>query len=249
MFDLANFSLKEMTECGAAVRKLGVSATSFEEAAKRIVTYLYTHLIDRHTLQPACPLVRFFKTHPFKELDPDLQRFAVGRLEQRPEYTITKCFTLMATAGELPEWNKRALSRRFKAIPILGDSFVAQFPMFSQLITQFGMDLHALLKPGSNLLVDSQETTFNVFYVPRALDSPFVPGQQQFVIPFKITSVLGFGSLLPSGELFAVILFSKVSIARETAELFKTLALCAKVAVLPFDGGAIFNPKGMSQTA
>jgi hypothetical protein len=51
--------------------------------------------------------------------------------------------------------------------------------------------------------------------------------------------VLGFGSLLPSAEIFAVIVFSKVPIAREIADRFQTLALCAKIALLPFDRNAI----------
>jgi len=52
--------------------------------------------------------------------------------------------------------------------------------------------------------------------------------------------VLGFGGILPSGNLFVIIIFSAVELARETADLFKTLALSVKLAVLPFDGKAIF---------
>ncbi|MGH7231939.1 MAG: hypothetical protein ACREJU_11365 [Nitrospiraceae bacterium] len=240
VFDLARFSLKEMTECGAAIRKLGVKAASFEEVAQQIVRYLYMHLIDAATGYPACALVRLFKTHPFGDLNDELQRFAVQKLGGQPSSFTTKCFTLMATAGDLPEWNDRTCSRRFKAIPIGGDRFVAQFPMFSQLMTQFGVDLHALLTPRGNLLMDAHETTFNVFYVANAVGSPYVPGQEQFVVPFGIKSVLGFGSLLPSGEIFATILFSKISINTDTADLFRTLALYTKLSILPFDGRVIF---------
>ncbi len=52
--------------------------------------------------------------------------------------------------------------------------------------------------------------------------------------------MLGFGGVLSSGELFAVIMFSKVSIPRETAESFRGLAPSAKEAVQPFVGGAVF---------
>jgi hypothetical protein len=47
--------------------------------------------------------------------------------------------------------------------------------------------------------------------------------------------------LLPSGEIFAVILFSKVTIPREVADRFQTLALCAKIALLPFEQDAAFS--------
>jgi hypothetical protein len=60
------------------------------------------------------------------------------------------------------------------------------------------------------------------------------------VIPHGIRSVLGFGGVLPSGDLFAMILFSRVRIPREIAELFKTLSLNVKVALLPFVDRRVF---------
>ena len=103
--------------------------------------------------------------------------------------------------------------------------------------------MHAatVLRPEPDLLVDLEQTTFNVFHVANAVGSPYVPAQDQFVLPYHIKSVLGFGGLLPSGELFAVILFSKVEIPRQTAEMFRTLALSIKVAILPFSGGPLFS--------
>ena len=46
----------------------------------------------------------------------------------------------------------------------------------------------------------------------------------EFVIPFGIRSVLGFGGMLPSGNVFAVILFAQIHVPRDIAEFFKTLA-------------------------
>ena len=91
------------------------------------------------------------------------------------------------------------------------------------------------------LMMDAEQRTYNVFYVPEARGSPHIPAQTDFVVPVGIRSVLGFGGLLPPGDLFAVILFSKVPIPRQTSELFKPLALSAKVAVLPFATGPIFG--------
>ena len=39
---------------------------------------------------------------------------------------------------------------------------------------------------------------------------------------------------------FVIIMFIRASLPPETAEVFRTLALSVKVAVLPFDGKAIF---------
>jgi len=240
MYNLTQFSLKEMTECGAALRKMGDGAHGFEDAAARIVQYLYRNLLDG-VGQPACALVRLFKTHPYRGIGPQLQEFAAKKLSTGTINPSQKCFVLGASAGEQPEWNNRSYSVRFKAIPLAGDQFVAQFPMFSQLLTQFGIDLHSFLQPGSNLLVNEKETTFNVFYVPEAAGSRYIPLQDEFVRPYAIRSVLGFGTALPSGEIFAVILFAKIHIPREIADLFQTLALCSKVALLPFDSDGVFN--------
>jgi hypothetical protein len=148
-----------------------------------------------------------------------------------------KCLTLFGTAGERPEWNERGRSRHYRSIPLTGNQSVAQFPMVLQLLQQLGVEAESKTEPLSDLLVDRVEHTLNVFHVAEAKGSPFVPAQEEFVIPFGIESVLGFGGVLPSKEFFAVILFSKQKISRETAELFKPLAMSIKLALLPFDGG------------
>lgn len=63
----------------------------------------------------------------------------------------------------------------------------------------------------------------------EAVGSPYIPAQSKFIIPMGIRSVLGFGGMLPTGNLFTVILFAKTPIPRETAEASKTLALNVKI--------------------
>ena len=99
-----------------------------------------------------------------------------------------------------------------------------------------------VIAPSPDLLIDLHERTYNVFHIPTAAESPYIPAQDEFARPFQIQSVLGFGGILPSGDLMTIILFSKCPIQRETAELFKPLALNAKMAVLPFDQKTIFTP-------
>jgi hypothetical protein len=90
-------------------------------------------------------------------------------------------------------------------------------------------------------LLGLEERKLNVFHVPEAVGSPYIPAQESFVIPCGVKSVQGFGGLLPSGNLFAIIMFSKVEISSSTAEKFKTLASNVKSALLPFDGKAVFG--------
>ena len=249
MSDLLNFSLREMTECSSVLRSLGAGAASMEETANRIVRYLYDHLRDPETGQRSCALVRCYKTHPFGELDAGLQTFARALLGDHPESPTMSCLTLLATVGDRPEWNSRATSRGHKAIPLPGERVITQFPMISQLVNQFGLEVSALLKPAPALMVDIAQKTYNVFYVPEAAGSPYIPAQEDFVKPLSIASALGFGGLLPCGSLFAIILFAKTHIPHETAEMFRTLALSAKIALLPFVGAAVFSEPGGSSCA
>jgi len=105
---------------------------------------------------------------------------------------------------------------------------------------QFGLDVNAVIQPDPLLIMEMEQKSYNVFHVAEAEGSPYVPAQADFVVPFRVRSVVGFGGMLPSGDLFAVIAFVRVPMARETGDLFKTLALGIKVAVLPFSNGPVF---------
>jgi hypothetical protein len=236
MFDLTHFSLRDMTECGARLRKCGDGAGGMAEAADRIVRYLFENLGDPATHEQACVLVRFFKTCDYGGLPEHLRRFADGMLSCQPVSATMKCLTLLSTAGIKPEWNRVASSTGHQAIPLVSEQLVAQAPMIANLITQFGLDIRTVLHPHPEMFTDLTPHNFNVFHVPEALDCSYVPAQKEFVVPFGVRSVLGFGGLLPPMSLFAVILFSRVGIPRATAELFRTLSLCVRVAVLPFAG-------------
>ena len=241
MFDLANFTLADLTHNLATLRKLGGGVESMEETANRMVRYLYDSLVVKETGKRSCALVRLFVTQPYGMLDDELQTLARKMLGGVPESPVPKCLVLLGTAGDQPEWNVRKQSMGHQVIPLPSEQIVSSIPMISQLINQLGVDVSWVLPPTPRMMLTGEQKTFNVFHVPDALGSPYIPAQNGFVIPFHIKSVLGFGGLLPSGELFAVILFSRTYIPHETAMLFKPHALAIKAALLPFDrDGAIF---------
>ena len=105
--------------------------------------------------------------------------------------------------------------------------------MISQLIRQIGLNISTVLRPDPALMLDPAKATYNVFYVPEANGSPYIVAQEDFVRRYGIASVVGFGGLAGSGELLATILFSKVRIPPEVAELFKIIGLNARIAMLP----------------
>jgi len=232
--NLFNFSIKEMMSSGKVLRNIGSKAASMEEVAERIVRYFFDLLVDEKG-ERAASLVRFFKTHPYGELDEELQQFARKMLGREPASAAMKCLVLLGTAGEEAAWNSRRRSQGHQAIPLPSEEAIQQIPMIYNLIRQLGLETSALIQPDPKLLLDMAQREFSVFHIADARNSPYIPAQQEFVSPCGIRSVLGFGGLLPSGEIFAVILFLKVSISREMAELFTTLSLNVKLALLPFE--------------
>ncbi|MFO0775842.1 MAG: PAS domain-containing sensor histidine kinase [Nitrospiraceae bacterium] len=235
VFDLADFSVRDMAECGALLRACGRQAGSLQEVVQELTQFLLHRFCAPGTTDPQCVLVRGFVTQPFSRLDPTERALAEKGLGRSPRSPDMKCLTLMGSSGIQPEWNDRTNSRRYRAIPLVSEQFVGQFPMFSQLLHQFGVKIQPRLRPDSDLLVDWEERTHNVFYVPDAVHSPFVPVQQDFVVRYGVQSVLGFGGVLPSRELCAFVLFSRTRIPAATADFFRTLALGAKLALIPHD--------------
>jgi hypothetical protein len=227
----------DVARCGARLARLGDDAVSMEDAATKIVTFLYENLLHDRAGAKACTLIRFYKTHPFEDLDDELQAFAMARLGDEPFREGMRCLTLLATVGENRQWDSRANSKSYKAIPLPSETFVASIPMLSRLIVQFGLDMRHLVRPDPAQFADQ----YDVFHVAEAVGSPYILAQDDFVIPYGVKSVLGFGGLLDTGDLFATILFAKVPISAGVAERFTPMALDIRQAVLPFTDGPIFS--------
>ena len=228
MHDLTRFTQSEATECGNALRALGSAASSMETAANNIVQHPYNNVINSETTEKACALIRFYKTHPYGQLASGLQEFASGIMGGAPESQDMKCLTMMATAGEHADWNSRSTSSGHRAIPLASADFVGGIPMIAQLVSQFGIEMGSVISPEPNVIGDLARQTFNTFHIADAVDSPCIPAQDDFVKPYGVKSVLGFGGVLSFGELFVVIMFSKVSIPASTASSFRDLSANVK---------------------
>jgi len=239
MYDLGNLSESDISTLGAQLETLGSGAPHMEDVANNIVSHLYENLADGADGAKGCVLARFYKTHLYSLLDPELQAFSDGVLGESGPPDM-RCLTLLATVGENAEWNSRANSAGHKAIPLPSEDFVGNIPMIARLISQLGMDVSAVINPDPAFLVDLHEHNYNVFHVAEAVGSPYIPAQNDFVVPYGVRSVVGFGGMLSSGELYTVILFARAQISHETAELFRPLALSVKAAIEPFAGKAVF---------
>ena len=235
-----------MLQCKTGLQRAAAESASMEDAAQGIARYLYDECGTAGSADRACALVRVYKTHSYGRLPSDLRAFADTAGQTGPYRRTVKCLTLLATVGDEPSWNSRRSSSGHQASPLPSSGIVEQAPMIAQLIKQMGLDVEAVINPSPDVVRALEGKTFNVFHVPNALHSPFIPAQRDFVIPHGIRSVLGFGGLLRSGDLFAVIMFSRENIPRETADRFRGIALDVKALFFAFEDDQVFSTEGSS---
>jgi hypothetical protein len=239
-YDLTKFDLGDMLKCSLRLRETATGAPTLEISAQRVCRFLYDELHGPEG-QRACALVRCYKTHAYGSLDPDLQSFARDALGTVPPRSTMKVLTLMATVGQSAAWNSRHLSQGHRAVPLPSPEIVEKAPMISQLIKELGLELSYVLQPSPDIVKELAGKRHGVFHVEHALGSPYIPSQQEFVVRFGIKSVLGFGGMMATGDLFAVILFATVQVPSSAAERFKSLALDVKSAFSRFNDRTVFN--------
>jgi hypothetical protein len=225
------FSLDDVSACSDVIRTLGRGRATMTEAAADIVRYLYGELGtdgDDH----ACTLVRLYKTHPFGGLPVELREYASDAAGRDFDADV-RCLTLLATAGEEPEWNDPRLSVGHRTIPLPSEEIVRRLPMVAQLITQVGLDVGTVVRPAGAPLVELAQRTYDVFHVPVAAGSPYIPAQD-FVERYGVESALGFGGMLHTGDFYSVVLFTKVPVSVEVARTIRILALAVRIPLMRF---------------
>ena len=239
-FDLTNFGLAEMLQCGRGMRSAAAGARTMQGVATAVTGFLREHCVDPATGTRACALVRFYKTHPYASLQSDDRAFALRLLAGAKPTPGLRCLALLATAGDEPAWNDRKRSKGHRAIPLASVQMVESAPMIAALIRQFGLSIDTVISPTqpSEPLAGK---SYNVFHVPEARGSSVIPAQEEFVIPYGVRSALGFGGVLRSGDLFAVMMFTKVTVSADTASRFRNLALEVKTLLFNCHADAVFD--------
>jgi hypothetical protein len=237
-------TLQGLSNCIARITTPpGQTPGSLEELGTTVVRHLYDSLRVQGSGEPAAALLRLFMTVPYADLDEDKKRFVTETFPDLAPAPDTKCLTLMGTVGDEPRWCRVGDSDGHQAIPLMSEEWVAKIPMIARLVSELGLEVSQVLEPRAQHPTASPATDddegFNVFYVPEALGSSHIPAQAQFVEKHGVSSVVGFGSMLPTGHLCAVLVFSKAHISSETVKLFRPLALGVRMAVLPLLGEKI----------
>lgn len=239
--DVTDFTLGAMLRSGIAIRRAVRDCTTLEGAARTVVRYFHEHCVDLKSGSKSCALVRFYMTHPFEGLPAALQQHAADRLAVDAPDPRMRCLTLLGTAGDEEAWNSRHRSRAHRVIPLPSAEIVRAAPMIARLIEDLGLDIDALVRGSDATVRASEARTYDVFHVEEALGSPAIPAQREFVVKYGIRSVVGFGGVLRSGELFAVVLFSRDPIPPSSALRFRTIALDIRSALFTLDESKVWE--------
>lgn len=232
--DMQRITREDLSACAEGLEATASGANSREDAAGRIVRYLFDTLRNADGQEPACALVRCFQTYPLAQLPPERKAFAIRQLGSVPLRDNIRCLTLLATRGVEPQWDRVADSAGHLAIPLPSVEVILKAPMIARLLLQMGIRYeHVVAPPASeDFLLESPGDSLNVFHIARARGSQYVPAQASFIHRYAIRSVLGLGGVSPAGELFATILFTRVPISRETASQFRGLASTVRSVML-----------------
>jgi hypothetical protein len=240
MFDLTKFSLQDMSEIGDALQQLELKARNIDELTNMMVQYFFDNLVDTQTGEKSSVLVRFFMTYPYSSLDTELRQSVDKMLDGQSIPQDMKCLILSATAGVEPEWNSKTHSKDHRVLPLQSEDMLKKNIMVHQFIHQMGIGILNVLNPDPKQSSELEGRVFNVYHIPDAIGSPYIPIQDEFVISYGIKSAMGIGGMLPTGNLFALLIFSKTKIPHDTANLFKNIALNVRMAALPFVNEKIF---------
>src|SRR5262249_52838253 len=133
--------------------------------------------------------------------------------------------------------------------PLGSQECIERSAMVAQLFSQLGISTRSVVHPDPRIILAPAQHTYNVFYIRHAETSPYIVDQDAFVKRFGVRSVIGFGGSFPSGEHFVIVGFSRAEIPPEAADMFRYLALNAKLALLPFDGEPCFTDQSLAPQA
>jgi serine phosphatase RsbU (regulator of sigma subunit) len=230
-FTLGRFGLGDVVSLCAQLPGAVPSKCSMEEAAGALVRFLRDAFRDPESDRPELVLARCFLTVPMEALPEDLRELARTGPSSRPP-SDTRCLTLLGTDGDLAQWCDTRQSVSHRVLPLVSKEAVAAAPMVADLVEQLGLGVERLLDVAQLEAAEMAEESLDVFFVPEASGSARVPAQD-FVGEHVVRSVLGFGGVLPGGDVFVVVLFSRTPVDADVAGMFRTVAMAAKLALLP----------------
>lgn len=235
-----SFSIGDMLDCSAVLRRAGADADSMEAVAQDTARWLRDNLVDDDG-EPALALVRLLATVAYRDLPPALARRAVELDPTVAGQPDRRCAVLLGSCGVRPEWDEVDSSVHHRVIPLPvgagGDAGELR-----TLVGAIGFDPARLSTDSRTPAGDRAGAPFRLLYMSADIaDHPSAAGR--FLIDNDVRSVLTFGNTLADGSPFAVLLLSTVPLDQDMAELFSTIGVSIRLALLPFTRSRVFAPR------
>ncbi len=214
---LRNLTLTDTIACSRRIRGLTRHHATESDYSAALTDLLYDSFRDEKG-ESEFALVRLFRTREFSELN---ETASLAARELRPDNpAATKYLALEGTRGDQEAWNSPATSERHRAIPLTGPNGFQQSTMVTEMLRQAGVTAYPEETPST------EDTRIlrgeGHLFISNALDSDYIPDQEDFVKLFGIESVVGYTGEIDH-ETFLVIGFSKVPVSEPGAELFSHL--------------------------
>ena len=226
MATISNFTVGDLEDFSAVLRGLGDGAGSMGDAAQRITDHLFANLRTAQDEQ-GCLGVSLHKTHAFNGLPADLQ--ALARAADSSVTEDTPCLVRMGHTGyEAPDPDPGSIVR-----PLTASAFEER-PIFVELLVAMGLDPRTALDPTRAVRLGLHHQNLDLFLLPDLSSSPWIADEARPQIrALGLVAVLGIGGALPNGDLFFIFFFTMEAVTERSADMLRSLALAAKVALIP----------------
>jgi hypothetical protein len=208
------FDLIDYFQLGRTLMSGCQQVSAFEEGSQYIVRRLYESMTVEG--QHALVLARLYRLVRVEDLPRDLEKL----VDESEKYVMA----LMGTYGKEAAWCNRHSSVAHQVIPINSIMVPERIPMFEQLlIKDMDVDLRHLYNT-QDVMTSIRRPVGGAFHVEHVPGSSIIPAQVDFVKPYGVESLVGFGGLVPDQRqrtsLFMLIAFSSIHIDQQAANRF-----------------------------
>jgi serine phosphatase RsbU (regulator of sigma subunit) len=231
------WGLSDVVAYCTGVRDATTGATTMEDAATRMVRYLRSAFRTTHG-RSAFRLGRFFNTAPWADLPDDLRAAVRPAGSAGPEPAGVRSLILLGMDGERPEWRNRREPAGLPPMLLESVTTAAANPLLTTFVREVGIDLEVFVH-GHRDERDRRRSDFGVLHIEDATDPARMP-LQDFVAEHGIRSIVGFGWLQPTGNVAALVLYSRVRIDADAALMLRIIGASLKLALLPFTEAPMF---------
>ncbi|MHC4268478.1 MAG: hybrid sensor histidine kinase/response regulator [Planctomycetota bacterium] len=229
--NIKKLTLTKVFELSQFIKEECKGTSTLEDAAQELVKILCQSLVTDNG-QSAIILNRFFKSCSYSELPDDIKDYIKQKEGINAISPQDKYLTLLGTWGDLEEWKHRDKSKNHKVFSLNDKDILYKIPMLSAVFTQIGFKMPITIVADENIIIDKQDIEYGVFYVEDAKASKFIPEQSEFVVPFGVKSIFGFGANYVSTNFYAVIIFCREHLCENIVRLFLSLNPAIKLLTL-----------------